>query len=92
MDKNTSVNENYESVNHPTHYHPGDYEAIKVIRAWLGDEGCYYFCLGNTIKYISRLDKKPSANKSKDEKTIEDIDKAVWYLECAKEIKSEIHQ
>jgi hypothetical protein len=43
-----------ESVNHPQHY-GGDttYEAIKVIEAWeLG------FCLGNTVKYISRAGKK----------------------------------
>ena len=77
----------YESVNHPNHYHPGDYEAIKVIEAWLGKEGCYQFCLGNAIKYISRLDGKPSADKSKDEKTIEDIKKAIWYLDYAKDMK-----
>ena len=80
----------YESVNHPNHYHPGDYEAIKVIEAWLGPEGCYYFCMGNAIKYISRLDKKPSAGKSKNEKTIEDIGKANWYLDYAKKMKSKI--
>ena len=43
-----------EAVDHPKHY-GGDtlYEAIKVIEAWrLG------FCLGNTVKYISRAGKK----------------------------------
>ena len=57
-----------ESVNHPSRY-GGDttYEAIKVIEAWeLG------FCLGNTVKYISR------AGKKGDE--IEDLKKAEWYL------------
>lgn len=56
-------------VNHPNHYGGGDnpYEAIKVIEAWeLG------FCLGNTVKYISR------AGKKGDE--IEDLKKAEWYL------------
>ena len=80
----------YESVNHPNHYHPGDYEAIKVIEAWLGPEGCYYFCMGNAIKYISRLDKKPSADKSKNEKTIEDINKTSWYLDYAKKMKAKL--
>ena len=80
----------YESVDHPNHYHPGDYEAIKVIEAWLGPEGCYYFCMGNAIKYISRLDKKPSAGKTKNEKTIEDIGKTIWYLDYAKKMKSKI--
>lgn len=59
-----------ESINHPDHY-GGDniYEAIKVIEAWELD-----FSLGNTIKYISRAGKK---DKSKE---IEDLKKALWYL------------
>jgi len=61
-----------EHVNHPTHYGGEEniYEAIKVIDAWgLG------FSLGNTVKYISRAGKK---DKSKE---IEDLKKALWYLE-----------
>ena len=60
-----------ESINHPEHY-GGDntYEAIKVIEAWDLD-----FSLGNTIKYISRAGKK---DKSKE---IEDLKKALWYLD-----------
>ena len=44
-----------EQVNHPQHYGCAEnpYEAIKVIEAW--DLG---FCLGNTVKYISRAGKK----------------------------------
>ena len=59
-----------ESINHPEHY-GGDntYEAIKVIEAWDLD-----FSLGNTIKYISRAGKKEKA------KEIEDLKKALWYL------------
>lgn len=59
-----------ESVDHPAHY-GGDttYEAIKVIEAWeLG------FCLGNTVKYISRAGKKDAT------KELEDLKKASWYL------------
>ena len=61
-----------ELVNHPKHYGGKDnpYEAIKVIEAW--DLG---FCLGNTVKYISRAGKK---NK---EKELEDLKKAMWYLQ-----------
>ena len=62
-----------EKINHPSHY-GGDenqYEAIKVIRAWGMDKN---FCLGNTLKYISRAGKK-------DPKTyLEDLKKAAWYL------------
>ena len=64
-----------DNVNHPEHYGGADnpYEAIKVIEAWqLG------FCLGNTVKYISRAGKKGD--------TIEDLKKARWYLD--REIKT----
>lgn len=64
--------EKKENVNHPSHYGGSDnvYEAIKVIDAWeLG------FALGNTVKYISRAGKK---DKSKE---IEDLKKALWYLQ-----------
>jgi len=60
-----------EQVDHPQHYGGKDntYEAIKVIEAWgLG------FCLGNTVKYISRSGKKDPA------KELEDLKKAQWYL------------
>lgn len=59
-----------EAVNHPQHYGGKDnpYEAIKVIEAWnLG------FCLGNTIKYISRCGKKDDE--------IQELEKALWYLQ-----------
>lgn len=61
-----------EQVNHPKHYGGADnpYEAIKVIEAWnLG------FCLGNTVKYISRAGKKET------DKTVQDLEKAKWYLD-----------
>ena len=57
-------------INHPQYY-GGDttYEAIKVIEAWkLG------FCLGNTVKYISRAGKK-DVNAE-----LHDLEKAAWYL------------
>jgi len=61
-----------EQVNHPKHYGGADnpYEAIKVIEAWNLD-----FCLGNTVKYISR------AGKKEVDKTVQDLEKAKWYLE-----------
>lgn len=64
-----------DPVNHPAHYGGADspYEAIKVIEAWeLG------FCLGNTVKYISRAGKKTTD-------AVEDLKKARWYLD--REIK-----
>jgi hypothetical protein len=61
-----------EQVNHPSHYGGASnvYEAIKVIDAWeLG------FSLGNTVKYISRAGKKDS------DKELQDLRKALWYLQ-----------
>lgn len=60
-----------EMVNHPHHYggENNTYEAIKVIEAWNLD-----FCLGNAVKYISRAGKKDAS------KELEDLNKAVWYL------------
>ena len=61
-----------EMVNHPNHYggESNPYEAIKVIDAWSLD-----FCLGNTVKYISRAGKKNT------DKELEDLKKALWYLQ-----------
>ena len=63
--------ENKEQVNHPSHYGGAEnpYEAIKVINAWELN-----FELGNTVKYISRAGKKDPNKK------IEDLEKAMWYL------------
>jgi len=62
-------NEKKETVNHPEHYCPGAYEAIKVIEAWsLG------FHLGNVVKYISRAGRKHN-------NSLEDLRKARWYLD-----------
>jgi hypothetical protein len=58
-----------EAVNNPEHYGGADnpYEAIKVIDAW-----DLSFNLGNTVKYIARCGKKDDE--------IQELEKAVWYL------------
>jgi hypothetical protein len=53
------------------------YEAIKVIRAW-----CLGFNLGNVVKYISRLGKKPGADR------LADLIKMKQYIEF--EIEEEL--
>ena len=59
-------------VDHPNHYGGEDntYEAIKVIEAWDLD-----FHIGNTVKYISRAGKKGT------DQELQDLKKALWYLE-----------
>ena len=56
-------------VNHPDHYTDGGIETIDFIEA---KKLPYH--LGNAVKYISRAGKKDP------EKTIEDLKKAVWYI------------
>lgn len=59
-----------ELTNHPTHYGSDDcIEVIKVIHAW----GAGYN-LGNVLKYICRAGKK-EANY------LQDLTKALWYLQ-----------
>jgi len=58
------------NVNHPKHYAGKKYEVIDIIEDF--DLG---FHLGNAVKYILRAGKKDST------KTLEDLDKARWYIE-----------
>lgn len=64
-----------DAVHHPSHYTSGKYEVIDIIEDQLGYEGLRGFCLGNTLKYICRAGKKGGKQK-----TMEDLEKAEWYL------------
>lgn len=59
-----------DPVNHPSHYNTGNIEVIEFI-----EDKHMGFHLGNAIKYISR------AGKKNPEKTVEDLKKAIWYIE-----------
>ena len=59
-----------DNVNHPSHY-TGQYECIDVMQDVFGDEATDNFCLCNAFKYIWRANKKNG---------LEDVKKAVWYL------------
>lgn len=61
-----------DMVNNPRHYKMGNLECIDVTQH-------FNFNRGNAIKYIWRAGKKDSS------KTIEDLQKAAWYIN--KEIK-----
>lgn len=58
---------NHDPVNHPSHYtsHPSGIECIQITEH-MG------FNLGNALKYIWRCDLKQDS--------IEDLKKAVWYI------------
>ena len=74
--------EKKEAVNHPSHYNMGSIEVIDYIKSTLGVKGCYEFCIGNVIKYISRAEYKG--------KLTEDIEKAQWYLNYAHALLKEM--
>ena len=65
-----------ENVNHPKHYnsHPSGVECIDIIRH-------YDFNIGSAIKYLWRHGLKVTDNRSETEMSIEDLKKAVWYIE-----------
>lgn len=59
-----------DPVNSPAHYTDGKIEVIEYI-----EDKNLDFCLGNAVKYISRAGKKDPT------KTVEDLKKAIWYLQ-----------
>lgn len=68
-------------INNPSHYHGKRFECIEIIEDYsLG------FHLGNAVKYILRCDKKGSK--------VQDIRKAIWYLEreCDREGENSINE
>lgn len=64
-----------EHVNHPAHYQRKDgIECIDIIR--------HYTCdIANALKYLWRAGLKPEMGKDDAEKEIEDLKKALWYID-----------
>lgn len=65
-----------ENVNHPKHYnsHPSGVECIDIVRH-------YNFNTGNAIKYLWRHGLKSEEGMRNEEKSIEDLQKAKFYIE-----------
>lgn len=61
-----------DNVNHPSHYETNGIECIDAMVASQGAECVMNYCLCNAFKYIWRCQHKG--------KRVEDIQKAVWYL------------
>ena len=62
-----------DNVNHPAHYTTGGIECIDAMVASQGYECVMDYCLCNAFKYIWRCQHKG--------KRVEDIEKAIWYLQ-----------
>lgn len=65
----------YDAVNRPAHYADSKIETIDYI-----EDKNLGFCLGNAIKYISRAGKKKDNGRDIRTKEIEDLQKAIWYI------------
>lgn len=69
-----------DNVNHPAHYTQGGIECIDALKAaTAGLTGIEAVCTANAIKYLWRWKHKNG---------IEDIDKAIWYLN---RLRKEVH-
>lgn len=68
-----------ELINHPSHYRGNKYEVIDII-----DDYNLNFNIGNACKYILRAGKK-----SKDT-YVQDLNKAMWYIN--REIEKETNE
>lgn len=69
-----------DKVNHPSHYmsfYKDGIECIDAMKAAFGEVAVAHFCACNAFKYLWRHSSKGQ---------MEDIDKALWYLNKYKEI------
>ena len=66
------------NVDHPAHYKGDKFECIDVMEEVYGKEAVKHFCILNSFKYIYRQNKKNG---------IEDVKKAIWYLNKYLEIE-----
>lgn len=66
----------HDPVNKPSHYtsHPSGIECIEITEH-------YDFLVGNAIKYLWRSGLKKEEGTSERMKHIEDLQKAIWYIE-----------
>lgn len=65
-----------DDVNSPSHYtsHPSGIECITITEH-------YNFCIGNAIKYLWRAGLKEESSLSARQKEIQDLNKAIWYIQ-----------
>lgn len=62
-----------QTVNEPPHYNSGEIECIEYLEDNLSEEGYCGYLEGNVKKYLHRYRYKGKA--------VEDLKKAIWYLD-----------
>lgn len=73
-----------EQVNHPDHYNQGEIECIDAMLSAFTKEEVIAFCKLSAFKYVWR-----SGDKEENSETL-DMGKAVWYLNKAKALLSDV--
>ena len=76
-----NLSNNYEHVNHPSHYNNYNIEVIDMMEKIWGTKNLINFCLMNAFKYRMRMGTKP------DNSIQQDLQKEQWYLNKAKQLK-----
>lgn len=72
QDLNECIGQDFDVVNHPSHYTKGNIECIDAIEsATTGKSGIEAVCVANVIKYLWRYEEKGG---------LESVRKAQWYL------------
>ena len=76
---------NYEFVNHPSHYNEWSMEVIDMMEKIYGTENTIMWCEMTAYKYAMRMGFKPTDDIQ------QEIDKRNWYLNKAKELKQKLN-
>ena len=71
LSKRIEGNEKNDPVNFPSHYNKGDIGCIDAIESCQG-EGFKYYLQGSAMKYLWRYEHK--------KKSIQDLEKAKWFI------------
>ena len=74
----------YEQVNHPSHYNSYDIEVIEMMKRIWGEEAVMLWARMTAYKYRMRMGLKPENSIA------QDLEKEKWYLNYAKKIEKEV--
>lgn len=77
--------EQYEFVNHPSHYNEWSMEVIDMMEKIYGTKNTIMWCEMTAYKYAMRMGFKPTDDIQ------QEIDKRNWYLNKAKELKQKLN-
>ena len=85
-EKINNKGEQYEFVNHPSHYNEWSMEVIDMMEKIYGIKNTIMWCEMTAYKYAMRMGFKPTDDIQ------QEIDKRNWYLNKAKELKQKLEQ